>query len=159
MEESRNKKWKENPLFKKAMEISELSNKLMEVIREDLEEKGDDELIKMSKFLVDEITTNAFIIPAKIAGAEGADLYNIKMENATVIKIAAQKIQTDCLGLSNLNTGYSDYIENLRNEIEDFRVLFAEWVKSFDQTNYIIDRWGLFNPPGVNYDDYDPDDY
>lgn len=43
-------------------------------------------------------------------------------------------------------------------EVELFRVEFAERVKTFDPWNYIIDRWGLFNPPGVNYDDHDPDD-
>jgi hypothetical protein len=42
--------------------------------------------------------------------------------------------------------------------MEEFRILFAEWVATFDNENYSIDRWGLFNPPGVNYDDHDPDD-
>ncbi len=51
-----------------------------------------------------------------------------------------------------------DYLQVLRDEIELFRVEFAEWVKTFDHWDYIIDRWGLFNPPGVNYDDHDPDD-
>ena len=31
-------------------------------------------------------------------------------------------------------------------------------VLKFDQWNYIIDRWGLFNPPGVGARDKDPDD-
>ncbi|SKB42472.1 hypothetical protein SAMN05660903_00652 [Salegentibacter salinarum] len=30
--------------------------------------------------------------------------------------------------------------------------------KNFDKWNYIIDRWGLFNPPGIDYDDKDTDD-
>lgn len=43
-------------------------------------------------------------------------------------------------------------------ELDTFRVLFAEWVNTFDCWNYHIDRWGLFNPPGINYDDIDPDE-
>jgi hypothetical protein len=30
--------------------------------------------------------------------------------------------------------------------------------KGFDKWDYIIDRWGLFNPPGVGPFDKDPDD-
>ncbi|GHA28182.1 hypothetical protein GCM10007103_07180 [Salinimicrobium marinum] len=37
-------------------------------------------------------------------------------------------------------------------------MLFAEWVKTFDQWDYILDRWGLFNPLGINIEDPDPDD-
>jgi hypothetical protein len=51
-----------------------------------------------------------------------------------------------------------EYIEFFRNEIEEFRLLFIDWVASFDQWIYIIDRWGLFNPPGVSAHDKDPDD-
>ena len=52
----------------------------------------------------------------------------------------------------------TDYIQLLRDAVEEFRVLFAEWIKTFDPWNYIIDRWGLFNSPGIHYDDPDPDD-
>ena len=39
-----------------------------------------------------------------------------------------------------------DYFENGKN------------VRDFDKWNYIIDRWGLFNPPGVTPFDKDVDD-
>jgi hypothetical protein len=51
-----------------------------------------------------------------------------------------------------------DYISLLRNEIDEFRLLFIDWVASFDAWNYIKDDWGLFNPPGVSAHDKDPDD-
>jgi hypothetical protein len=51
-----------------------------------------------------------------------------------------------------------EYFTLLRNAIEEFRLLFIEWVGSFDQWDYVIDRWGLFNPPGVTAYDKDPDD-
>jgi len=31
-------------------------------------------------------------------------------------------------------------------------------VSKFDQWNYVTDRWGLFNPPGVGPFDKDPDE-
>src|SRR5690606_4306412 len=102
---------------------------------------------------------NALIIPAKIAGAADEDmLYDIKMENAAIIRKAARELITDARGIQMHGFKDVEYLDILRKEVEEFRVLFAEWVKTFDCWNYIIDRWGLFNPPGVNYDDVDPDD-
>ena len=36
--------------------------------------------------------------------------------------------------------------------------IVGEWVKTFDCWNYMIDRWDLLNPPGINYVDHDPND-
>lgn len=52
----------------------------------------------------------------------------------------------------------TDYIDLLRTTIDEFRLLFIDWVAGFDKWNYIKDTWGLFNPPGVNAHDKDPDD-
>lgn len=46
----------------------------------------------------------------------------------------------------------------LRNTIDDFRLLFIDWVKTFDCSNYIPDSWGLFNPIGVFPEDFFKDD-
>ncbi len=51
-----------------------------------------------------------------------------------------------------------EYFEIVRNLIEEYRLLFIDWVAKFDKWNYIIDRWGLFNPPGIGPFDKDPDD-
>ena len=51
-----------------------------------------------------------------------------------------------------------DYIELLRNTIEEFRLLFIDWVAGFDVWDYIKDSCGLYNPPGVNAHDKDPDE-
>lgn len=77
---------------------------------------------------------------------------------AALIRKAARELVMDARGLQM--HGYPDikYLDVLRNAIEHFRVLFAEWVKTFDCWNYSIDRWGLFNPLSLNYEDGDPDD-
>ena len=149
---------KRMPLFRKAQEIMKISLKISEsVSKHDVdnlsEEEGD-----MLEDYAQYISENATIIPAKISGAEAVEIYDLKMENATIIRKAARELTTYCTGLEMCGYKNTDYLQLLRDEIEEFRVLFAEWVKTFDQWDYLIDRWGLFNPPGVDYDTHDPDD-
>ena len=82
------------------------------------------------------------IIAAKIAGAVGVYLYEIKMENAAIIRRAAREIILDARGIQMHGFKRTEYLDLLRKEVEEFRVLFAEWVKTFDPWDYIIDRWG-----------------
>ena len=145
------------PLYTKTLEIYELVNKVSGLIENNGDEDDfDNHLLNEYK---NQMNENALIISAKIAGAFPEDiLFDLKMENAAIIRKAARTILTATSGLKIVGFTDYDYLELIRNEIEEFRILFAEWVKTFDERNYIIDRWGLFNPPGVNYDDYDIDD-
>ena len=102
---------------------------------------------------------NAFLIPAKIAGAAEVVLYILKMENAALIRKTAREfyVQAGSLRFKEDITD-TDYIELLRNTIEKFRWRFIDWVAGFDVWNYIKDCWCLFNSPGVNAHDKDPDE-
>lgn len=153
------------PVYKKAEEILILVSSLLKGSEaEDLEVDDDEEqdtqqfLERMYESNKEYMMQNALLIPAKIAGAEGADIYDLRMENAALIRKAARELITDARGLQMSGFKDIEYLDLLRREIEEFRILFAEWVATFDSENYIIDRWGLFNPQGVNYDDHDPDD-
>ncbi len=146
------------PIFKKAEEILQLVDKITVIISDKAIQAKEGYEKDMMEEYIRWMSENAMVIPVKIAGAEAGDLYGMRMENAAIIRKAAREIQTNCTGLEMVGFGEEDYLELLRNEIEAFRLLFAEWVQGFDKWNYIIDRWGLFNPPGVNYDDPDPDD-
>lgn len=137
------------PLYQKAMEILKIVERITDLVPEEQE---------ILYRIAQDMYADALQIPAKIAGASGVDLYDIKMENAAVIRKCARQIYVSCNGFRMWDFKETEYLEVLREQIEEFRILFAEWVKTFDQWNYIIDRWGLFNPPGVNYDDKDPDD-
>lgn len=139
------------PLYLKAMEILKIVDRLTKLIP-----KENEDLTAVSRNMY----ADALQLGPKIAGAEGVDLYDIKMENAAVIRKCAREIYVQCNSFLIFGDDFkeAEYLDILRSEIEEFRVLFAEWVKTFDQWDYIIDRWGLFNPPGVNYDDPDPDD-
>lgn len=151
--------WEKLPVFQKAMEIQKLVDYIVESVEKtDINFKHEIEA-EMIKNNISYMRENSLIIPAKIAGASGEDiLYDIKMENAAIIRKAARELITDARGIQMHGFKDTEYLDLLRIEVDAFRILFAEWVKKFDQWNYIIDRWGLFNPPGINYDDKDPDD-
>ena len=145
------------PLFIKAQEIYELVVKVCLLI--DVQANKSD----LHNNLLDEykkqLSESALIIPVKIAGVFNEDtLYDIKMENATIIRKEARSILATTSALKMLEFRDVDCLELIRNAIKEFRILFAEWIKTFNEWNYVIDRWGLFNPPGINYDDYDFDD-
>ncbi|UOB16773.1 hypothetical protein [Abyssalbus ytuae] len=132
------------PLYQKGWEIMILSKKIAEII------PRDEELIGSYAHY---LTVDSGLICAKIAGAEAGDLYDLRMENAAIIRKAARDLLTYTSALKAFGFSEPEYLDLLRNAIEEFRILFAKWVAGFDQWNYIIDRWGLFNPPGINYDD------
>lgn len=122
-----------------------LVNGFVEVLNE-----TDNELIK---FQIGFLLENSMVIPAKISVAEGADIYDLRMENAAIIRKAAREIYVTVGSFEFLGLEDTDYIHLIRKEIEEFKVLFRGWVKSFDVWNYIIDDWGLFNPPGIEYEE------
>lgn len=140
------------PIMIKAMEIM----KLVEGLNSYFQEKDLDENSPL-KFQLDKIWENALIIPAKIAGAEGGDLYDLRMENAAIIRKAAREIYVTVGYLDLGRIKDFDYTDIIRNEIDEFKILFREWVKSFDVWNYVVDDWGLFNPPGIEYDENEGD--
>ena len=151
-------RFENHPLYKKASYISELSFQIADVVKKEAVDQTDEYYRATWENLAQFIREDAMMMTAKVAGGVGADLYDILMENAAIIRKCAKDIQLHLTGLEIHEYKDLEYLDLLRDEIEEFRILFAEWVKTFDPWNYYIDRWGLFNPPGVNYDDPDPDD-
>lgn len=142
---------KQMPLYQKAEQILKITMGLVEIVPKENE--------FLQETTVRFMMENAFLIPAKIAGATGAGLYDLKMENATLIRKAARELYVQAGGLRFEECiKDQDYIILLRNTIDEFRLLFIDWVAGFDVWDYIKDNWGLFNPPGVNAHDKDPDD-
>lgn len=122
------------PIFQKAEEILELTRRIIDSI--------DDEEVKMIHR--NSMLDDSMVIPAKIAGAEAMDDYILKMENATLIKIHARSLQTQAASLIMMEILPEDYLRLLRKEIEAFRLLFREWIKTFHKAHKEGDGWGLF---------------
>lgn len=138
-------KIREMPIYIKAFEIFKLIHSFDSVLAE-----IDDDLIQSQRsFLIE----NGSLIPAKIAGAEGSDLYDIRMENAAIIRKAAREIFVTVGSFRYLGLKEEDYTNLIREKIDEFKILFREWVEGFDPSNYIYDDWGLFNPPGAQPDE------
>lgn len=152
----------DSPIVKKAATIFKQVEALIKAIPED-----DDYLQSQAELMM----SDSMMICAKLAGAEFGGLYSIKMQNAAIIRNCAMDLYVFVGGL-RYNEGFTlhDYVDIIRKEIDEFRLLFIEWVASFDRSDYIWDDWELFNPPGaippndndyidpINWDDFDVND-
>jgi len=137
------------PIFKKAEEIYQALKTITDLFPED-------------NIYLNEIKGNllgdSMVIQAKISGAEAVKLYDIKMENATIIRKAARDIFVGGNTLEMFGFEDAKYYKIVRNLIEEFKILFAEWVEGFNPKHFIVDDWGLFNPPGISRDYIQRDD-
>jgi len=137
------------PIYRKGKEILDMVYHIGTLIPEDNE---------MLQSIKSQMIGDAALLTVKVAGAEGAGLYDIKMEAAAIIRKAARDLMITNHSLEMFGFKQVQYFQLVRNLIEEYRLLFIDWVAGFDKWDYIIDRWGLFNPPGVGPLDKDPDD-
>ncbi|WBV60553.1 hypothetical protein PFY12_00190 [Chryseobacterium camelliae] len=137
------------PIYKKAEEIFKTLQTITDLFPED-----NDYLQQLRSNLLGDI----MMIQAKICGAEAVKLYDIKMENAAIIRKAAKDIMVGGNTLEPLGFSEAKYYKIIRNLIEDFRLLFIDWIAKFNPNHYIVDNWGLFNPPGISHDYTQTDD-
>ncbi len=137
------------PIYQKGIQIFDMVQKIADLIPENneylMEIKG-------------QMLCDAALLSVKVAGAEAGGLYDLKMENAAIIRKAARDLMVQNHSLDAFGFEYVEYYQMVRDLIEEYRLLFIAWVAGFDKWDYIIDRWGLFNPPGVGPFDKDPDD-
>lgn len=136
-------------IFKKGREIFEVVDQICKLIPDD------DQMLQHTK---GQMYADAALLSVKVAGAEASGLYDLKMENAAIIRKAARDLMVQNHALEMFGFKEVEYYKIVRDLIEEYRLLFIDWVASFDPWDYIIDRWGLFNPPGVGPFDKDPDD-
>ncbi len=140
---------KDLPIYKKGWEIYEVVHQICELIPDD------DEMLGHVKSIMLE---DAMLLTVKVAGAEGGQIYDIRMECAAIIRKAARELMIQNHSLEMFGFEHVEYFQIVRDLIEEYRLLFIDWVAGFDKWDYITDRWGLFNPPGVGPFDHDPDD-
>ncbi|MCU0320027.1 MAG: hypothetical protein MUE88_08110 [Flavobacteriales bacterium] len=138
--------YRETPLFKKATEIRELAEAIVESAPDDTGlDRFKARMLQTSK---EDIMAHAYTIEAKIAGAFGMDLYDLQMENACLIRRACRELVVALRGLEMGGHSEPAHFDLVRNAVEEFRPLFAEWVATFKDSERLWDDWGLFNLPG-----------
>ncbi len=89
------------------------------------------------------IRADAMLVCAKIAGAEAGDIYVVRMENAAIIRTAANSVYISMSGLRMMEVAEDAHLDAVRAEIESFRELFREWANGFEKDEF-EDEWGLF---------------
>jgi hypothetical protein len=122
------------PVYKKALEILELSKNIVGAMDEEKD------TLELRAYMME----NAYIIAPKIAGAFESDSYVLSMENAVIIKRAARELQAQTSLAKEMELIEGHYLQLLRDEIEAFRLLFVEWIKTFDSYDKYNDGWGIF---------------
>ncbi|HEY4327391.1 MAG TPA: hypothetical protein VGN20_25635 [Mucilaginibacter sp.] len=126
-------RYRKLPIFKKSDELYELANVIAEALKED----------DKRQHLASEIVGNAMLIQAKIAGAEGGGTYSIRMQNAVLIKLAVQDMFNATSFASMIKINKEDYVDLMRDKVEEFRIVFVEWIRGFDKTYDIPDNWAI----------------
>src|SRR6185312_5861910 len=158
-------KYRKMPVYQKAQEVLELADLISDALKED----------EMKQSLAQQMCSNAALIQAKIAGAEGGDLYSLRMQNAVLIKLAAQDIMNAVIFAAMAEINEEDYVDLMRNKIEEFRVEFVAWIRGFDKNNDIPDNWAIrfdvstpeqeemeklmFDDDKFDLDDFDDEDF
>ena len=115
----------------------------------------DDEHAESTKHM---IMQNAYLMPAKIKGAIAMEYYSLMIENAVIVKVNAVELKTALWACSTMHGIEQQYVDVLRNEIEEFRKIFINWIGAFDKENDLPDEWYLFNDPSTFSDDDEPFD-
>ena len=134
------------PIMLKAKEIFDLVQSIIVTIEEVKGDKVNEVLNGMKGLLFED----SMVLQVKIAGAEAVGLYEIKMANAAEIRKAGINLISHTFGMEIYGCQFQEYTDLLLEELEEFRLLFLDWISTFDNTHRGIDSWGMFNPPGVN---------
>ncbi len=136
-------------IYKKGQEICDVIREICDLIPEENEHL---------QYIKAEMIADASMLTVKVAGAEAAGLYDLTMEAAAIIRKAAHDLMVGNHKLEMFGFEDVEYYKIVRELLEEYRLLFIDWVAGFDKWNYVIDRWGLFNPPGVDPFDKDSDE-
>ncbi|WP_114939254.1 hypothetical protein [Mucilaginibacter endophyticus] len=126
-------KFEKLPVYQKSQELFDLADVIAESLKED----------SMKEHLAVQMCSNAALIQAKIAGAEGGSLYSLRMQNAVLIKLAVQDMFNAVSFASMVKINQEDYVNLMRDKIEEFRLVFVEWIRGFDKTYDIPDNWAI----------------
>ncbi len=111
---------------------------LMEILVPNEETPGD-----YLDHLKSQVIGDAALVPVKIRGAEAGDMYVLRMENASIIRTAANAVYIAMSGFRMMNVAEDKHLDAMRKEINLFRDLFKEWVNGFEKDEF-EDEWGLF---------------
>lgn len=130
-------------IIKKAEEILYTVKQITDLFPEENE---------MLTSLKGQLIADAALIVVKLNSGIKTKVYDMKMENATFIRKAAHDLKVSYHLLEEFGFKENEYYLLVREQIEELRLLFIDWVAGFNPKHFITDTWGLFNPPGISPD-------
>lgn len=89
------------------------------------------------------IHENAMIVAPKIISASHSSLYILQMENAALIRFNCRQLMEQVSYAALTGQTEIAYVEVIEEAMEQFRLLFREWITTFQRDEY-DDEWGLF---------------
>lgn len=98
---------------------------------------------EMADSIKELILQNAMMLGPKIIGAEGGDIYIIRMENASIIRTNAIELETQVKAAYLYEQCSITDSDIVVAEIDKFKALFKDWVSLFEKDD-IEDDWGLY---------------
>ncbi|WP_316830262.1 hypothetical protein [Pedobacter aquatilis] len=98
---------------------------------------------EMAQITANLIMQNVMMLCPKIVGAEGANIYIVRMENASIIRTNCKELETQVKAAEMFEICKPDYLEIVLDELDKFKLLFIKWVKSFEKDEF-EDDWGLY---------------
>ncbi len=119
------------PIIQKAGLINDLINSCSETLGDSTIENQYKKVLKIASFEMSN----------KLVVAENSPYYNEKIENSILVKIAAKKLLNQLDGMEVIGIINLEYSRLIREEIEGFRIMFLEWIKSFDRKTFLKDGW------------------
>lgn len=122
-----------HPLMKKAKDILGLTRALVGSLDEARKELYGGIMME-----------DCMILSAKFAGAQGVKAYSLKMEMAVLMKIHAKNLASMTYQLEIEETHAQEHLNLLREAVEDYRILFLEWIADFEKDKNYDDGWGIF---------------
>ena len=89
------------------------------------------------------IYQNAYIVAPKIMSACGDTLYQIKMENAAIIRFNCRQLWEQIAFAALTGAADKEYKNLIEEALNQFKDWFRQWVTTFKKDEY-EDEWGLF---------------
>ncbi len=122
-------------LFKKGLEIYEVCKSIISLIPEE-----NTTLKQVSEFII----SDALNLSVKVAGASKTKSYDLQIEAAVIIRKSARDLMVQNHALEMFGLKEFDYFDIVRELIEEYRLLFIDWVSRFENSESFEDNWGLF---------------
>lgn len=125
-----------HPMYVKAKEIMELVDVMYDLCPDETSREMN----------LRPMQDSAMIMNAKLNSALRTDSHIVAFQNAAIIREHGEFLRLSNHSLADEEWLEERYVKMFREEMEKFRLLFCDWVTTFEKLErYGDDEWGLFH--------------